>query len=500
VKIRPLLLLLALLVPSLPRSGAGAEAGQKPNIVFILADDLGFAEVGCNGSDRNKTPNIDALAESGVRFTRFFTAPLCGPSRAMILTGRYAFRTGALSQDTCKNLVRTGEHAEQMIPGVLKQAGYSTAMVGKWGQIAPSGSPAQWGFDHDCHFSGSGVYWNERTAKPMSEGGEVRGNPGAYMVDGRTVPVEDGEYVPDLMHRDAAAWLQARGNGPFFLYYSLSHIHGDILPTPDSAESTPGESATGRRLRHYHDNIAYMDKLVGRLLAELERLKLRQNTLVVFMGDNGSAKSHAAGATIGGKRIAGEKGSLQEGGGLVPFVASWPGVTPAGGVNSNVADASDLLPTFAAVAGAALPAGQVLDGHSLRGQLAGAKDTSRTWAFCQLSNHYYVREAGWKLDQSGTLYDMKEAPFREVAVPAHQTDAGALEARQRLSAVLSALNPAAGHKDREGDGSGRSRDKKKQKAADAGGLRAAQPSVWQRGEYPQGAAGPVRFGLDLQQP
>ena len=96
-----------------------SSAAPKPNIVFILADDLGFAELGCNGSDRYKTPNIDALAKSGVRFTRFYTAPLCGPSRALILTGRYGFRSGAVTQDACKTIIRTGEKAEVMIPAVL---------------------------------------------------------------------------------------------------------------------------------------------------------------------------------------------------------------------------------------------------------------------------------------------------------------------------------------------------------------------------------------------
>ena len=131
-------------------------ASAKPNIVYILADDLGFAELGCNGSDRYKTPNIDALANSGVRFTRFYTVPLCGPSRAMILTGRYGFRSGAVTQDACKTIIRTGEKAEVMIPTVLKKAGYASALIGKWGQLTPSGDPSDWGFDHELYYSCGG--------------------------------------------------------------------------------------------------------------------------------------------------------------------------------------------------------------------------------------------------------------------------------------------------------------------------------------------------------
>ena len=458
--LRPLVVLLAIFSACLA-SLSGATA--KPNIVYILADDLGFAELGCNGADKFKTPNIDALANNGVRFTRFYTAPLCGPSRSLILTGRYAFRTGAVSQDACKSLVRTGEKAEQMIPTVLKQAGYATALIGKWGQLSPSGSPAEWGFEHDFHFKASGMYWNSTRVKTMTEDGKVRGDPDSYVINGKTIPVKDNEYIPDLMHKDAVAWLEAHKGGPFFLYYSMSHVHGEILPTPDSAPAQKGESEDAKRKRHYTDNIVYMDKLVGKLMAELDRLKLRENTLIVFMGDNGSAKANAPDATIGGKRIEGEKGSMKEGGGLVPFFATWPGVTPSGKVNANVADASDLLPTFAEVAGAPLPTGRVIDGRSLVSQFKGDTQSPRTWAYCQLSNNYYVREAGWKLDQSGTLYDMKDAPFKEVAVAADSKDEAAIAARQRLSAALTGLNPAAGYKDEVGDGSGRSGNKEEKK-------------------------------------
>ena len=460
MSLRSVLALLAIFSAGLA-SLFGASA--KPNIVYILADDLGFAELGCNGSDRYKTPNIDALANSGVRFTRFYTVPLCGPSRAMILTGRYGFRSGAVTQDACKTIIRTGEKAEVMIPTVLKKAGYASALIGKWGQLTPSGDPSDWGFDHELYYKGSGMYWNSKVAQPMSEGGEVRGDPDTYVLDGKTVSVKDDEYIPDLLHKDATAWMEAQKGRPFFLYYSLSQVHGEILPTPDSTPAPKGESNAQRAQRLLADNIGYMDKLVGKLVVELERLKLRENTVIVFMGDNGSTKSAAVDATIGGRRIEGEKGSMKEGGGLVPFFATWPGVTPPGKVNANVADASDLLPTFAEIAGAPLPTGRVIDGRSLVSQFKGDTKSPRTWAFCQLSNNFYVREAGWKLDQSGTLYDMKDAPFKEVAVAVDTKDEAAVAARARLSAALTGLNPAAGYKDEVGDGSGRSGNKEEKK-------------------------------------
>ena len=451
-----------------------AASPAKPNIVFILADDLGFAEIGANGSDRYKTPNIDSLAKTGIRFNHFYTVPLCGPSRALILTGRYGFRSGAVTQDACGSILRTGDKAEVMVPTVLKKAGYATAMIGKWGQILPSGDATDWGFDHVLSYKASGIYWNKSAAaswvKKYALAGEkgaddgVRANPGPYNINEKKLTMTDAEYMPDLMQKSALDFINANQSKPFFLYYSLSFVHSQILPTPDSAPPAPGTDAAARYVQLYNDNITYMDKLVGKLLAELERLKLRDNTVVFFMGDNGTTKANADRATIGGRRIIGQKGGMEEGGGLVPFIISWPGVSPAGRLNENFADASDLLPTFAEIAGAPLPGNRVIDGKSLFPQIKGDTKSPRTWAFTQLGENFHVREAGWKLNQSGQLFDMKNAPFEEISVPADSKDTAAVAARQRLSAALAELNPGAGFK---GEGSGRGDKTKKGKTAAA---------------------------------
>lgn len=451
-----------------------AASPAKPNIVFILADDLGFAEIGANGSDRYKTPNIDSLAKTGIRFNHFYTVPLCGPSRALILTGRYGFRSGAVTQDACGSILRTGDKAEVMVPTVLKKAGYATAMIGKWGQILPSGDATDWGFDHVLSYKASGIYWNKSAAaswvKKYALAGEkgaedgVRANPGPYNINEKKLTMTDAEYMPDLMQKSALDFINANQSKPFFLYYSLSFVHSQILPTPDSAPPAPGTDAAARYVQLYNDNITYMDKLVGKLLAELERLKLRDNTVVFFMGDNGTAKANADRATIGGRRIVGQKGGMEEGGGLVPFIISWPGVSLAGRLNENFADASDLLPTFAEIAGAPPPGNRVIDGKSLLPQIKGDTKSPRTWAFTQLGENFHVREAGWKLNQAGQLFDMKNAPFEEIPVSADSKDTAAMAARQRLSAALAELNPGAGFK---GEGSGRGDKTKKGKTAAA---------------------------------
>ncbi len=408
---------------------SGALAADKPNIIFILADDLGIGNVGCYGADATvKTPHIDALARGGTRYTNAYTVPLCGPSRAAILSGRYAFRTGATNQDA------TGEmkpSVETFLPKTLKAAGYASSMIGKWGQL-PLG-PAEFGFDEHLKFQGSGIYWNSQ-AKGKN-----------YVVNTQSVPLRDKEYLPDVMHRHVVDFMTRNREKPFYLYYSLSHIHGEILPTPDSAPDSKDL---------YADNIAYMDKLVGQLVAELDRLKLREKTLIVFFGDNGTGGNYSDRATVNGRRLSGAKGDMLEGGALVPMIVNWPGKTPAGKICTDMVDSTDFFPTFAEFAGTKLPAETVIDGRSMAAQFRGEKGQPRDWAFVQLARKWYVRSTGWKLNQAGELYDMSGAPWGEKLAPADTKDPAALAARQRLSAALAQLNPAGGILD-NGDGSGR---------------------------------------------
>jgi arylsulfatase A len=407
-------------------------SGSKPNIIFILGDDLGIGNLSCYGSDKYKTPHIDNLARDGVRFTHAYTVPLCGPSRAAILTGRYAFRTGAVNQDMT-GLMKPS--VETMMPKVLKPAGYVSASIGKWGQLPLT--PADFGFDEYMTFAGSGIYWNtQEKAK-------------TYTVNGKKVPLPDKVYIPDLMHTHVVEFITKNHDKPFYIYYSLSHIHAEILPTPDSAPDSKDL---------YADNIAYMDKLVGKLIAELERQNLHKKTLIVLVGDNGTAGGYAKESTIGGKRLSGQKGSMLEGGALVPMIVAWPGTTPTGKLSSDLIDSTDFLPTFADLAGAKQPEGVVIDGRSFADQVRGKKGKPREWIFIELGNQWYVREAKWKLNRSGELFDMTQAPFEEKLVPADSKDGESIAARKRLQAVLDSLNPGAGILD-NGDGTGRHANK-----------------------------------------
>jgi arylsulfatase A len=406
-------------------AGPLRSAETKPNIVFILADDLGIDGVSCYGADRHKTPHIDQLAASGTRFETCYAAPLCGPSRCLLMTGRYAFRTGGLTNGSWR---RNGPGArsadEWSIAKVLKQAGYATGQAGKWRQVGET--PHDWGFDEYCTDPlASGYYWKD-----------------SYEKNGQIVSAP-GSYNPDIIQAFSIDFIARHQGEPFFLYYAMHFVHKPTLHTPDSV---PGKmDGPGC----YDDNIAYMDKQVGEIVATLDKLGLREKTLVIFSGDNGTARGYPS--PVRGRMLDGFKGTMLEGGSRVPYIASWPGVTPAGKVSQDLVSFADQLPTLGELGGAPLPKGVKMDGVSLAAQLRGQPGQARAYAYVQLGKHWYVRESGWKMTETGALFDMSDAPYAEKPV-APETDTEASKAaRVRLADVLKQLSPSAGKQDAKGE-------------------------------------------------
>ena len=333
------------------------------------------------------------------------------------MTGRYAFRTGGISNQSWAGGGR-GPGAksadENPMAKLLKQGGYATGMAGKWRQVGET--PREWGFDEYCTDpTAGGWYWQA-----------------SYEKNGAQVNAP-GHYNPDVIQAFSIDFIRRHKDGPFFLYYPMHLVHGPILRTPDSKPGTKD---------FYDDNLAYMDKQVGAVVAELEKLGLREKTLVIFSGDNGTALRYPA--TLGGRMINGKKASLLEGGSRVPFIASWPGTTPAGKVSPDIISFADPHPTFLELAGVKAPEGFKLDGRSLAPQLRGEKGTPRDWAYVQLGAKWFVREAGWKMNESHELFDMSDAPFVEKPVAASADTDVSKAARARLTAVLAELNPAGG--------------------------------------------------------
>ena len=408
------LICLFLLVPFSALFAADAPS-KRPNIIFILADDLGLDGVSCYGADAYKTPQIDKLAASGMRFETCYAAPLCGPSRCVLMTGRYAFRTGGITNHSWREGGPGAKSKdEQPVAKLLKQAGYATCEAGKWRQVGET--PRDWGFDEYCTDpTAGGWYWKD-----------------SYIKNGETISGD--HYNPDVIQAFSLDFIRRHKDVPFFLYYSMHLVHAPILKTPDTGKVSDTDL--------YADNIRYMDKQVGELVAELEKLGLREKTLVMFSGDNGTALNYPN--TIGGRMINGKKASMLEGGSRVPLIASWPGTTPVGKVSKDIVNFTDMLSTFVELGGGQLPKDFTYDSRSIAPQLRGEKGMPREWAYVQLGDKWFVREQGWKMNQAGELFDMSDAPFVEKSVPASADTEVSKTARTRLAAVLAGLNPAAG--------------------------------------------------------
>ncbi|HEX5102213.1 MAG TPA: sulfatase-like hydrolase/transferase, partial [Pirellulaceae bacterium] len=317
-------------------------------------------------------------------------------------------------------------------------------------------TPGDWGFDeYITDPTASGWFWKT-----------------SYTKNGKEMSTDQETYYPDIASDFAIDFMRRHKEGPFYFYLSEHLIHGPILKTPDSK---PG--AEPQQL--YDDNIAYLDKTVGKLLKALDELGLRQKTLVLFTTDNGTAPPaympqhdpDLSTGKIGGRAMNGRKGTLLEGGSRVPLIASWKGTLKPGGIRADLIDFSDFLPTFAELAGAKLPADVKFDGTSFAPQLRGEEGKPREWIFVQLGAGWYARNDAFKLNQNGELFSMKDAPFVEAPIPADNADPAATAARKQLQAVLDDLNPAGGKTVAPGDAGkkkvGKKAKQKAKKAADS---------------------------------
>jgi hypothetical protein len=245
----------------------------KPNIIFILADDWGLDRTGCYGADTFKTPHLDALAAGGLRFQTCYATPYCGPTRAELMTGRYPFRTGALGNGLAASVDPKHEFG---LPAMLRQTGYATALAGKWRQM--TGDLREWGFDEwMTDPSPAGWFWEK-----------------SYLKNGQEVKLDAEVYCPDVFHEFALDFIRRNRDGPFFLHYASHFTHAPIVRTPLSKLGVEAD-----KLQIFFDNHSYLDRQVGELVAELDRLGIREQTLIIFTGDNGSTVGHHREAVLG---------------------------------------------------------------------------------------------------------------------------------------------------------------------------------------------------------
>ena len=380
------LYLIALLFLSLLRIDA---AERKPNVVLIVSDDQGWGDLGCYGANDLITPNLDALARSGTRFTQFYAAaPVCSPSRAAILTGRYPQRTGLVGNAASQREKPGGlASTEVTLAEMFKAAGYTTGHFGKWHLgYTPDAMPNAQGFDYSFGHMGGCIdnyshffYWAGPNVHDLYRNGkEVH---------------HDGEFFPDLLVRETSQFIDRNRERPFFIYFAINLPH-----YPYQAET--------KWLNRYH-NLPYprnlyaafvstMDERVGRLLDELQRLELREQTVVIFQSDNGYSvedRAHLGGGSAG--QFRGAKFSLLEGGIRVPALLSWPGKLPQNVVRDDVAFGCDWVPTLAELCGVPLPKARV-DGFSL--VASNPPPRALHWQTGAGGNiSWAVRDGHWKL-------------------------------------------------------------------------------------------------------
>lgn len=394
-------LTLGLLLFSLGIFGAEVDAQEKPNVILIVADDLGYGDLPSYGNTKVLSPALDRLAEQGLKLTQFYvTAPGCTPSRSGLLTGRYPHRNGLydmIRNDRINYGYRFPEleytHSEEMTLGLdvrektiarfLSEAGYYTGIVGKWDSgRSRQFLPLQRGFDFFYGFANTGIdyYTHERYGVPSMYRGNQR--------------IKDEGYATDLFRDEALRFLDQAEGRPFFLYLPFNAPHG-----PSNLERT-GPQAPDEYIRlyteppadeliRYYANISCMDAAIDKILQKVKALGVEENTLVIFTSDNGGTRGKNDPLRSG-------KAHLYEGGVRVPFIAKWPGKIPAGETDEGFVTALEILPTLLEVAKIDIPADLKLDGKSILSFLTGDAPSPRNEMYWEFQSKRAARVGNWK--------------------------------------------------------------------------------------------------------
>jgi len=338
---------------------AAKQGSDRPNIVLIMADDMGYEALSVNGSESCKSPNLDKLADQGIRFTNCFANPLCTPSRAKIMTGQYNVR----------NYVNFGllDREQTTFAHQMKAAGYKTCIAGKWQLGKQTDSPQHFGFEQSC------LWQHTRSGRSKENGKNIDRrfvNP-LLEFNGKEKDYVNGEYGPQVCTDFICDFIDENREKPFLVYYPMILTHCPFDPTPDSTDwdpkrlgSTTYKGDRNNPQRHFSDMVAYADKVVGQIVAQLEKSGVRDNTLLLFTGDNGTDKPIVT--LWNGTKVAGDKGNMTDAGTRVPLIASWPaGIKQPGRVVDDLVEFCDVMPTLCEVTGAKLPSNYPGDGSSI---------------------------------------------------------------------------------------------------------------------------------------
>ncbi|MEE2841503.1 MAG: sulfatase-like hydrolase/transferase [Chloroflexota bacterium] len=427
------------------------SGNRRPNIVLIMSDDLGYEAIGANGGTSYATPVLDSMAGAGIRFENTHVQPLCTPTRVQLMTGKYNFRNyigfGLIAPD------------EVTFGHLFSSAGYKTCIAGKW-QLHSYNPPDEMpearstgqkiedaGFDEFC-------VWHPHHTE---EKGSRYKSPIVYE-NGEFLENMEGKYGEDVFADYIIDFMERNRDDPFFVYFPMALTHRPLEPTPDSPEFDdfvpPSNETLGARTwakledwddeaRYYKDMVEYHDKVIGRVNAKLEQLGIAEDTLVIYVGDNGSPVEvcsiiHSHTEVCGGKGLTVDRGTH------VPLICSWPGTIPSGAVTTDLIDASDFLPTILEAAEITPPDDYFIDGRSFLPQLKGETGNPRDWIFFHFEPmsgrvHRYarfIRDHRWKLYDDGRLFDLNADPEEEAAFDPADDDGERSEARSRLAPVF----------------------------------------------------------------
>ncbi len=394
----------------------GAET--RPNVVLIMIDDFGYECVTANGGESYKTPVMDQLAATGVRFEQVHVQPLCTPTRTALMTGRI----------NKNNYTHFGhlDPSQKTFGNLLKDAGYATCITGKWQLDNGLEGPAHFGFEEYC-------LWQvvRRPGRYKNPGLEINGKEFDYSKD---------EYGPDIVSDYALDFIQRQKEKPFFLYYPMILTHSPYDATPDSADYL--EKKENKKLgSHFTDMVAYTDKLIGKLITKLEELKLRDNTLVLILGDNGTGKGTPS--RFQGRDVVGGKSTSTMWGTRVPGIGNWPGHSASGKVCSDMIDPTDFLPTICEATSVNVPDELKIDGRSFLPQLRGEKGTPRDAHYLwynpsggPTAKFEFAHDANYKLYADGKFFNVAKDGLEKTALDDATLDDSAKSAKAKLQALL----------------------------------------------------------------
>jgi arylsulfatase A len=372
--------------------GGGLKRTSRPNLILIMADDLGYGDIGCYGSQTIKTPNMDALARGGMRFTDYHSnGAVCSPTRAALLTGRYQQRCGIEGVVTAAKHRHTGMALKEVtFAEVFKKRGYVTGIFGKWHVgYNVEFNPVRQGFDEFIGYVSGNVDYHSHIDQAGYDD---------WWKDRKKIP--EAGYSTDLITRHGIDFIERHKDKPFCLYLPHEAPHYPYQGRDDPPERLPGDKkgrkAKGKEIaRAYKEMVEVMDEGVGRIVETVKRLGLERRTFIFFCSDNGATRNGSNGA------LSGYKGSLWEGGHRVPAIAYWSGKIKPGTITNQTALGMDLFPTMVSIAGAALPAGLKLDGVDLLPMLVDNKKLPERTLFWRHANQKAVRKGPWKLRVQG---------------------------------------------------------------------------------------------------